>query len=165
LAQAYPDAYVDGFDLDPESVKDAHRNAVDAGVAERVTIAVRDAADPSLTGQYQLVCLLDVLHEMPRPVQVLQTCRGLRAGDGAVLVMDAKVATEFTAPGDEVERFQYATSVLHCLPACLADEPSAGTGTVMRPGVVREYARRAGFSEARQLPVADRFHRLYHLVG
>jgi hypothetical protein len=63
------------------------------------------------------------------------------------------------------DRFQYATSVLHCLPACLSGPQSAGTGTVMRLATVRGYAREAGFADLRVLPVEDRFHRLYHLVG
>jgi SAM-dependent methyltransferase len=164
LARAYPQVLVDGYDLDPATIEAARRNAADAGVDDRVSFHVRDAAEAP-AGSYDLVCLFDALHEMSRPVEVLRTCRALRADTGAVVVMDAKVATAFTAPGDEIERFQYATSVLHCLPACLAGDDSAGTGTVMRPGTVREYARAAGFADARVLPVEDRFHRLYHLTG
>jgi hypothetical protein len=78
--------------------------------------------------------------------------------------MDAKVSYEFTAPANEIERFQYTTSVLHCLPACLAEQPSAGTGTVMRPSTVRRHALDAGFSGVEILPVEDRFHRLYRLL-
>jgi hypothetical protein len=80
-----------------------------------------------------------------------------------VLVMDARVAETFRAPADEVERFQYATSVLHCLPAAMSGPDSAATGTVMRPDTVRAYARAAGFLDAVVLPVQERFHRLYRL--
>jgi hypothetical protein len=55
--------------------------------------------------------------------------------------------------------------VLHCLPVGLSEHPSAGTGTVMRPRVVREYARSAGFSGVQILPVDYRFYRLYRLIG
>lgn len=165
LARAYPDAQVHGLDLDPVTIDLARRHAEEAGVGDRVSFEVRDAADPGLRGSYDLVCLFDALHEIARPVEVLRTCRGLRAEGGDAIVMDAKVATVFRAPADEIERFQYATSVLHCLPACLAEQPSAGTGTVMRVGTVREYARAAGFADVRLLPAEDRFHRLYHLVG
>jgi 2-polyprenyl-3-methyl-5-hydroxy-6-metoxy-1,4-benzoquinol methylase len=122
-------------------------------------------ADTSMTGRFDLVCLLDVLHEIPRPVQTLRACRQLRAPSGCVLVMDARVAEEFTAPGDEVERFQYATSVLHCLPACLSEIPSAKTGTVMRTDQVRTFAHGAGFAKFEILPVEEKFHRLYRLDG
>jgi hypothetical protein len=96
---------------------------------------------------------------------VLRACRALRADGGDVVVMDAKVGTRFRAPADEIERFQYATSILRCLPACRAEQPSAGRGTVMRVSAVRDVARAAGFEEPRLLRADDRFHRLYHLVG
>ena len=111
------------------------------------------------------MCLFDALHEMARSVEVLRTCRSLRAADGSVLVMDARVADRFIAPANEVERFQYGASVLHCLPACLAEQPSAATGTVMRVGTVRAYATEAGFDDVEVLVVEDRFHRLYRLIG
>lgn len=165
LARAYPRAVIHGLDLDAETIELATGAAAAAGVAERVTFEVRDAADPELRGSYDLICLFDALHEIARPVEVLRSCRALRKPGGEVLVMDAKVGTSFSAPGDEIERFQYGTSVLHCLPACLAESPSAGTGTVMRVSAVREFALAAGFGELRLLPVEDRFHRLYQLVG
>jgi SAM-dependent methyltransferase len=164
LARAYPGLQVDGLDLDPGAIADARAHAKEAEVSDRVTFEVRDAADPTLAGTYDLVCLFDALHEMSRPVEVLRACRALRAKGGTVLLMDARVAPRFTAPGDEIERFQYGTSVLHCLPACLADAPSAGTGTVMRPDAVRAYATAAGFAAVTVLPVSDRFHRLYRLM-
>jgi SAM-dependent methyltransferase len=165
LACAYPSVTVDGFDLDRESIAAAARHAAAAGVANRVRFEVRDAADPASVGGYDLVCLFDALHELARPVEVLRACRTLRTGGGQVLVMDARVAEAFTAPADNIERFQYATSVLHCLAAGLSTTPSAGTGTVMRAGTVRRYALAAGFADARVLHVDDRFHRLYRLDG
>jgi len=165
LAQAYPKALVHGLDVDAATIDSARRNVLAAGVEERIGFEVCDAADPRLNGTYDLVCLFDALHELARPVEVLRACRKLRSADGDVLVMDAKVAASFRAPADEIERFQYATSVLHCLPACLSERPSAGTGTVMRVSTVRDYARAAGFADMRLLNVEDRFHRLYHLLG
>ncbi|MEH1123247.1 class I SAM-dependent methyltransferase [Micromonospora sp. CPCC 206061] len=164
IAQAYPLARVCGFDLAPDALADARRNAAAAGVADRVTFEVRDCAEPPPGAGFDLVCVFDALHEMAQPVPVLRACREMRTAGGAVLLMDARVAEEFTAPGDEVERFQYATSVLHCLPACLSGPDSAGTGTVLRPAVVRRYALAAGFTEVAEVPVQERFHRLYRLA-
>ena len=165
LCGSYPGLQAHGFDVDEALISAARRNAADAGVGDRATFEVRDATDPSTNGAYDLVCLFDTLHEMARPVEVLRLCRTLRADGGCVLVMDAKVADMFTAPAKEIERFQFTTSVLHCLPACLAEQPSAGTGTVMRLDAVRSYAKNAGFEEVVVLDVDDRFHRLYHLIG
>lgn len=165
LAKAYPDIEVHGYDLDEQSVADARRNAKESGMSDRVTFQVRDCAGPSLSGRYNLVCVFDALHDMSRPVDVLRSCRALLATGAPMLVMDAKVAEQFTAPAGEVERFLYAASVLHCLPVGLSEQPSAGTGTAMRPATVAAYAEEAGFTGTQVLPVEDMYHRFYRLNG
>ena len=85
--------------------------------------------------------------------------------DGAVVVMDEAVGEEFSAPGNELERFMYACSIFICLPDGLSSTPSAGTGTVMRPGILRGYAVEAGFEGLEVLPIEDfSFFRFYRLV-
>jgi 2-polyprenyl-3-methyl-5-hydroxy-6-metoxy-1,4-benzoquinol methylase len=165
LARAYSGATICGYDLDPAIIATAAGNAARAGVGDRVSFHVGDATELAGTPGYDVVCVFDALHEMSQPVPVLRACRAARAPGGTVLVLDAKVAPTFYAPGDEIERFQYATSVLHCLPAGLAEPGSQATGTVMRPEAVRQFAVAAGFAGVRILPVEDRFHRLYELVG
>lgn len=164
LARAYPLAQIVGLDFDAEAIIGARLLAKDAGLDDRVRFETRDAADLALAGEHDLVCLFDALHEMSHPVGVLRACHSLRRPDGTVLVMDAKVATAFTAPGDDVERFQYCTSVLHCLAAALVGRDSTGTGTVLRPQTVRALAKEAGFTGMTILPGTDGFHRLYRLT-
>jgi hypothetical protein len=91
--------------------------------------------------------------------------RGLAGARGAVVVADEKVAETFTAPGDELERFMYGWSALHCLPAAMVDPGSAGTSTVMRPDTLRRYAREAGFSDIDILPIENDSWRFYRMVS
>ena len=165
LARAYPKVTVDGYDLDEASVELARANVAEAGLEDRVRIHARDAGDPELAGSYQLVTVFEALHDMSRPVEVLRALRGLVAEDGAVIVMDERVADSFTAPGDEIERLMYTYSVLCCLPVGLADTPSAGTGTVMRADTLRRYATEAGFAEVEVLPIEHEVFRFYRLHG
>lgn len=165
IALGYPKATVHGLDLDEASIAEARRNAAEAGVADRVAFEVRDAADPSLAGRYDLVCAFEAVHDMADPVAALRAMRALLADGGVVLVGDEKVAEAFTAPGDEVERFNYGWSALHCLPSAMVQQPSAGTGTVMRPATLRRYALQAGFAEVAVLPIDHDFWRFYRLVG
>jgi hypothetical protein len=58
----------------------------------------------------------------------------------------------------------YGWSILHCLPVGMADQDSAGTGTVMRAGTLRKYAAEAGFSEVEVLPIENFFFRFYRLT-
>ena len=54
-------------------------------------------------------------------------------------------------------------SVLVCLPAGMSEQPSAATGTVMRPATFAAYAREAGFSDVEVLDIEHRFFRFYRL--
>ena len=69
----------------------------------------------------------------------------------------------FTAPGDDVERLMYGYSLMCCLADGMAHQPSAGTGTVMRPSTLRRYAVEAGFADVEILDIANDFFRLYRL--
>ncbi len=163
MARAYPKAEVHGFDLDEASIALARRNAMAEGLTDRVTFAVRDAADPDLAGGYELATAFETIHDMAKPVEALRAMRGLVKESGAVIVADEKVGEAFSAPGDDVERLNYGFSVLHCLPVGLAERPSAGTGTVMRPPILRRYAAEAGFSGVEVLPIEHDFWRFYRL--
>jgi len=125
---------------------------------------VRDAADPGLAGRYDLVTIFEAVHDLSKPVEVLAAIRSLLADGGTALVMDERVAERFEAPGDDVERLMYGFSVLHCLPVGMADQPSAGTGTCLRPDLLRDYAVAAGFSGMEVLPIENDFWRFYRLL-
>ncbi len=167
LARAYPNARIDGFDLDPASIEQARRNAIEAGVADRISFQVRDAADPSLAGQYDLVTAFETVHDMARPIEALRVMRGLLREGGTVLIGDERVGETFTAPGDAIERLNYGFSVIHCLPATMAEKGpiETATGTVIRPPTVRSYARAAGFREVEVLPIEHDFWRFYRLTA
>ena len=97
IARAYPLVRVDGYDVDEASVRVAAANAAEAGVSDRVSFHVRDAGDPELAGRYDLVTIFEAIHDMSRPVEALRGARSLAGEDGAVLVVDEKVADLFTA--------------------------------------------------------------------
>lgn len=163
MAQAYPKVRVDGFDLDEPTIELARANLRQTNLNGRVNFQVRDAADPTLSGQYDLVTAFEAVHDMSDPVGALRTMRNLVNGTGAVLVVDERVGDSFTSGGNEVEWMMYGWSVLHCLPVGMADHPSAGTGTVMRTETLRQYAREAGFKKVEVLPIENYFFRFYRL--
>jgi 2-polyprenyl-3-methyl-5-hydroxy-6-metoxy-1,4-benzoquinol methylase len=163
MARAYPGIEVHGLDLDAEAIARARENASAAGLAGRVTFHVVDAGDHSLDGRFDLVTIFEAVHDLARPVEVLTAVRHLLAPGGTAIVMDEKVAETFTAPGDEVERLMYAYSLFFCLANGLAERPSVGTGTVMRPAVFRRYAESAGFTRVSILPIEHDVFRFYRL--
>ena len=164
IASAYPQARVDGFDVDSASIEAARANAASEGLENRIRFHVQDASEPSLGGNFDVVTIFEALHDLGRPVEALANARRSLAEDGVMIVADERVAETFTAPGDDVERIMYGFSVVHCLPVGRADhEESAATGTAMRPETLRGYAREAGFSNVDVLPIENDFWRFYRL--
>ena len=100
---------------------------------------------PVCSGQYDLVTILEGLHDMSRPVDALRVARGMLSEPGCVIVADELVEDEFTAPASVEEQYHYAWSVVACLPAVMGDPDTAATGAVMRPATLRRYALEAGF--------------------
>jgi 2-polyprenyl-3-methyl-5-hydroxy-6-metoxy-1,4-benzoquinol methylase len=163
VAMAYPNVQVDGFDLDEASILEARANAAEFGLSGRVHFEMRDAGDPALAGSYDLVLACECLHDMSDPVSALRTMRRLVREDGVVFVADERVADHFDPEAGMVEKLMYGFSVLHCLPAGMADQPSAGTGTVMRLATLQSYAEQAGFWDLEVLPIENPILRFYRL--
>jgi 2-polyprenyl-3-methyl-5-hydroxy-6-metoxy-1,4-benzoquinol methylase len=168
IAKAWPGVRVDGFDLDDASIAAARKHAADAGVADRVRFELVDVTGDlsgrAALGSYDLVLAFEMVHDLARPVDALRNMRALAKPDGTIVVMDENVAEAFEAATENpIERLFYAASVLHCLPVGMADAPSAGTGTVMRPAKFRRYATEAGFSDVDVLPIEHPMFRFYGL--
>lgn len=165
MATGYPAARVDGFDVDVPSVEEARAHATRGGVADRVRFEVADVGRLAVDAGYDLVTAFECVHDLPDPVAVLAAMKRMVRPGGTVLVVDERVAEEFTAPGDEIERLMYGYSLTCCLPDALSTRPSVGTGTVMRPAVLEQYASDAGFADVDVLPVPHDFFRFYRLAA
>ncbi|MCJ7670579.1 MAG: class I SAM-dependent methyltransferase [Acidimicrobiia bacterium] len=163
IARAYTNVEADGYDLDDASIAAAQRDAAKAGVADRARFECRDAADPGITGDYDLVMAIEMIHDVPDPVGILRTMRTLAGADGTVLVVDERTEEAFTVPTNEMERFFYSFSTLHCLAVSMQDG-GAATGTVIRADTMRRYATEAGFTTIETLDVEHPQFMLYRLA-
>jgi SAM-dependent methyltransferase len=164
LASAYPGSSVDGWDVDAPSIDLANAAAKSSAVDSRVSFTVGDAAQLA-EGAYDAVFAFECIHDMPAPVEVLAGMRRAARDGGVVVVMDEAVGETFEAPANEVDRLMYGYSLLVCLPDGLSAPSSVGTGTVMRPSVLRGYAQAAGFSDIEVLDTDEfGFFRFYRLL-
>ena len=117
LARAYPDATVDGFDVDAALGRHGpgERRRVPASATGCASTTPTPPGSPTAT--YDAVFAFECVHDMPRPVEVLAAVRARAARPTASsIVMDEAVAETFTAPGDDLERLMYGFSLLVCLP-------------------------------------------------
>jgi SAM-dependent methyltransferase len=161
LARAYPQAEVVGYDLDEASIADAKRHAAAEGV--EVQFVCKDADEMAFDGPFDLVLLLETLHDMSRPREVLAALRKTLAEDGVLLIADERVGEKFVAPGNDIERMMYGWSISHCLPVSMAEQPSAALGTAIRPGTVKKLAAEAGYASCEVLDIENLLFRFYRL--
>jgi SAM-dependent methyltransferase len=161
LARQLPAASLVGVDLDPASIEDARTNVRAEGLSSRIAIRRGDAADLD-GGPFDLVTMFQMLHDTADPVGVLAAARTALAPGGQVLLADQATADRFgDARGELVERFQYGCSVLHCLPATMAEDPVEATGNVIRQSTIRRYAADAGFTSVEEVAITPGFFRVY----
>jgi SAM-dependent methyltransferase len=163
IAQAYPDARIDGYDIDGPSIEKARANAAEAGVSDRVHFHCVDAAELDAEC-YDVVLALECVHDMPNPVSVLAAMKKIVTPTGTVIVMDERVGECFTGEPDPVEQFMYGFSLICCLPDGRNAPDSVATGTVMRRSTFERYATDAGFSSIDVLPIDNDFFRFYQLA-
>ena len=58
----------------------------------------------------------------------------------------------------------YGFSVLHCLPASMAEEDSAALGTVLRTATVHEMVAAASFNRCEEMEFDAGFFQIYELT-
>jgi 2-polyprenyl-3-methyl-5-hydroxy-6-metoxy-1,4-benzoquinol methylase len=162
MALAYPNVRVDALDLDAPSIEMARRHAADAGVGDRVSYVVADAAATGLTGSYDLITLFESFHDMAHPVAILAELARLLGPEGSIVIADTKTRERFDPPGDAMEAYHYGWSIMQCLHGGL-QRGGAGTGTVMRPDTLRRYAEAAGLGRVDILPIEHDSWRFYRL--
>jgi len=168
LARRYPLAHVIGVDLDAASITEAEANAATVQLGERVRFVIGDAGDRRILRRLApdgaaLVTLFEALHDANDPAGVLGSLASVLDPDGAILIGDEKVSDEFTPDGDFLERLNYGFSVLHCLPATIAEGDGEANGTVMRAPVLARWVEEAGLSGPDVLPIDNELWRFYRV--
>jgi len=163
IARAYPFVEVDAFDPDEISIQMARDHAAQDEIADRVRFHREDAAEVTHHGPFDAATAFECIHDMARPVEVLRAVREALAPGGSMLVVDELTNETFTGEPDDDEAYYYGWSVLDCLPTGMFEQPSAGTGALMRPSTLRRYAQEAGFAGLEILPIDHDDFRLYLL--
>jgi 2-polyprenyl-3-methyl-5-hydroxy-6-metoxy-1,4-benzoquinol methylase len=145
LAEAYPRATVIGYDSHAGSVDTARRRAKEAGLADRPSFEVAEAADLP-EGGFDLVCFFDALHDMGDPVSAAAAARRALAEGGVLMAVEPKAADELDGNIGPAHRLFYAGSVFLCTPSALAQGDSA-LGAQAGPAATMAVLREAGFTD------------------
>jgi 2-polyprenyl-3-methyl-5-hydroxy-6-metoxy-1,4-benzoquinol methylase len=151
LARAFPQASVYGYDFHDRSIQVARQQAAQAGLSDRIQFETVDATSYPADG-FDLICLLDTLHDLGDPGAALAHARKALAPDGSVLVVEPNAADDYamnlTAP---LAALNYAASTFQCTPAALAQPGGVALGAQAGPAAVQQLAEDASFSRFRQV--------------
>lgn len=96
IAQAFPAARCTGIDIDPTGLASAREAVARAGLADRVSILEGDVASTVAPESFDVVVMVEVLHEIApaiRPAVVNGCARALRHGGWLVIVDETYPAT------------------------------------------------------------------------
>jgi SAM-dependent methyltransferase len=149
MALAFPASTFVGSDYHEPSIEAARRAAERAGVADRVTFEVADAAGFGGDG-YDLVCVFDALHDMGDPVGAARHIHGALAPDGTWLLVEPFAHDRLEDNLNPVGRIYYAASTSLCTPSALAQEGGYSLGAQAGEARLRDVLARAGFSRVRR---------------
>jgi 2-polyprenyl-3-methyl-5-hydroxy-6-metoxy-1,4-benzoquinol methylase len=127
MAQAYPAAEIHGFDYHAPSIDAAREGADLAGVSDRVHFHV-SAAD-AFSGEFDLVCFFDCLHDMGDPVGIAGHAKAQLASGGTVMLVEpfahGDKSTNHSMPTAKVF---YGASTCICTPNSLSQDVGRAMG-------------------------------------
>ena len=163
LAAAFPRSRFVGYDVYEPAIQAAHARVQDAGVADRVRLEVRDAAQ-GFGEHFDVVTTFDVLHDSVDPRGILSAIRSALSPDGRYICLEINCADRPQDNLGPLGTVLYGLSLAYCLPVSLA-EGGAGLGTLGLPeSRLSELATEAGFSKVRRVPIDDPFNSVYELT-
>jgi 2-polyprenyl-3-methyl-5-hydroxy-6-metoxy-1,4-benzoquinol methylase len=150
VAKAFPHAQVMGIDSHGPSIQRARGAAAAEGVSDRVGFRLARAEELD-NDRYDLVMMLDCLHDMGDPVGAASTARRALAPGGALLLVEPAAGDRLSENFNPVGRMYYAASTAFCTPCALAQEGGWALGNQAGEARLRKVLTQAGFDHVRQV--------------
>jgi SAM-dependent methyltransferase len=148
MAQAFPASRFSGFDVHPDSIAVAEKNAVEAGVADRISFATARA--DNYPGTYDLICFFDCLHDLGDPVGAAAYAAKAVAPGGTVMLVEPFANDRVEDNISPVARAYYAASSTICCAHAISEGGRMVLGAQAGEARLAEVFRKAGFSHFRR---------------
>ncbi|KGE02417.1 class I SAM-dependent methyltransferase [Rhizobium sp. YS-1r] len=149
MAEAFPASHFHGFDTHPESVAEARKIALEAGVADRVTFEKARAENYSGKG-YDLICFFDCLHDMGDPLAAAKHAARTLAPGGTVMLVEPFANDRVEDNISPVARLYYAASTTICCAHAISDGGHIVLGAQAGEARLRDVFYKAGFTHFRR---------------
>ena len=142
LARAFPAITATGYDVHPPAVERARRAAAEAGLADRISFDVLDAA-AGLPESFDVITTFDVVHDAVDPLGLLRSIRDALRPGGTYLCLEINCSDQAADNTGPIAALLYGFSILYCMTTLLA-EGGEGLGTLGLPEpVLRQLAGKA----------------------
>lgn len=163
LARAFPTITGTGYDTHPPVVEQARQAAAQAGVADRISYQVLDAA-AGLPEPFDVITTFDVVHDAVDPLGLLRSIREALRPGGRYLCLEINCSDRAAGNTGPIAALLYGFSILYCMTTSLA-EGGEGLGTLgLSEPVLRQLAGKAGFTHLRHVEMDNPFNNLYELT-
>jgi SAM-dependent methyltransferase len=148
MAQAFPASRFVGFDGHAASIEAARRNALAAGVYDRVRFELATA--DSYTGAYGLICFFDSLHDMGDPVAAARHAAAALAPGGTVMLIEPFANDRIEGNVSPVARMYYAVSTTVCCAHAISEGGALVLGAQAGEKRLADVFHKAGFGHFRR---------------
>ncbi len=152
LGERYPTAQLIGFDFHDHSVAQARSAAREHGVADHVSFEVADAR--ALPGaDYDVILVVDALHDMGDPVAAARHLRSVLAPDGVLVTLDPAGADTLAdnLAQHPMAGLMYAVSTFLCTPTAMAQHGPHALGALAGEAAIRQVLTDAGFTDVQRV--------------
>lgn len=141
LARSFPRSRFCGYDISPEAIAVASREAL-----PNLRFEVRDAAQIDDSAAFDLVTAFDAIHDQARPDRVLANVRRSLRHGGLFLMQDIRASSRLEENLQHpLGTFIYTISCMRCMTVSLA-QGGMGLGTAWGEQKALEMLAEAGFS-------------------
>ncbi len=149
MAQRFPQSTVIGFDLHEASVEHARQKARELGLTNaRFEVA---AAKTFSGGDYDIITIVDALHDMGDPVGAARhVLQALKPG-GVWMVVEPLAGDRLEDNFNVRGQFAYAASTCICTPVSLSQEVGLALGAQAGEAALRSVLMEGGFENVRRV--------------
>lgn len=166
LSAWFPNSRFTGFDLSPEAIENARREALQSGL-HNTEFIVRDLSDFDVDAApeaFDFVTTFDAIHDQAKPLNVLRGIHRTLKADGVYLMQEISgtgyVYRDLEHP---LGPFLYTISTMHCMTVSLA-QGGEGLGAMWGEAKTRDYLRRAGFGEIETHQLTHDISNIWYVV-
>lgn len=144
LALSQPDCDVTGVDIDEVSVKHCQQTYCYPNLR---FLRNADLFYSNLKKKFDVIILMEVLHDLPDPSHVLSELKSVLKPNGYIVAFEPNISSDVSANiGSEAAQSHLPYSVFFCLPNSMSQSPAVGHGAGWGVEDRRQFIVNDGFS-------------------